>query len=653
MKRILSFTLALILAFSFILPIIAADHSGCAHCSHGGNSIHVGVSGNTVTISGKLAYNDLEAVWLRCTDTTTINLPYSKLIPVSTGEYFTVNLDISSLSGECNIRILYRTKGMSNYYFHHNNVAYKLKPSAKGWSLVTTALIDDGKSSGFESIIDMATSNAASTNKPATLPSTVTSISTSTDSENYINVSINGSIATVSGILQFENLGSIWCRCSDTTYVGRPDSKCIDASSGKYFSLDLDLSSVTKETYIDIFAAQKGEETYRSLFSEHFRVKPSNGGWVLLTAPIAEHNMTLQNSWINLADTFDIQISDAIRKQSNEICKGINDDYLKLWELHKWVAENIYYDMDWYINGKTGVHDPDSVLAKKATVCQGYAELLEALIEAQGIPAIITYTFASGANSSGSAFWNIDELPVDTNHAHVAAFVNKRWITMDATWDSKNIYLNGKYETHAPTSYEYFDPTPEDFAYDHIILSRAIEEDVTDIPASWAAPEVLDAMAQNLVPASLQSEYAFNITRAEFSRLIVQLLREKNIKIPSSSSVTFSDTNDPDVLAAAAAGIVLGSNGKFNPDNYITRQEAATMLSRAADVLGIKPGTAMKFSDMNNAAGWAVDYINKVSSMVTTDGRRVMGGSGNGFDPLGSYTRQQAILTVVRLANCK
>ncbi|MBQ8248958.1 MAG: S-layer homology domain-containing protein [Clostridia bacterium] len=649
MKRILSFVLALTLVFSVLLPSVSAEH---AHCSHDGCSIHVDLSGNTVTVSGKLSYDGLNTIWLRCGDTKYIDLPYSKTIQVEKGEYFSVNLDISQLTKESDLRVLYRTEGMTNYYYHHYNTVYKLTPAAKGWTLTTSKLIDDGHADEFKPFLDMFTSNAAATNKPADLPEEVTSITTSTDEHNSVTVSINGSTATISGELQYENLTAIWCRLPGSTYSGRPDSKIVDVTSGERFTVTLDLSNVTEETYIKIGCAANGENMYWDIFSDHFRIKPENGRWVLRTAPATDHNLTLQNEWINLADTFDAPISDAVKKQSDEICKGITDDYEKLWALHKWVAENIYYDWDCYTGSTPGVHDPDGVLKKRAAVCQGYAELLEAMIEAQGIPAIITKTYAAGV-SNDLDFWQMKDLPSDTNHAHVEAFVNKRWVTMDATWDSNNDYSNGNYETHSPTSYEYFDPTPEDFAYDHIILTREYEEDISDIPASWAAGEILDAMDKHLVPDSLQKDYALNITRAEFSKLIVQLLREKNIKIPTNSTVTFSDTNDPDVLAAAAAGIVLGSNGRFNPDSYITRQEAATMLSRAADVLGIDAGETVSFNDMSSAAGWAVDYINKVSSIVSADGKRVMGGSNNCFDPLGSYTRQQAILTVVRLANCE
>ena len=649
MKRILCLILAFSFIFSMTLPLTAAD---CARCSHNGSTLHVSVDGNTLNIAGKLSYDNLEAIWLRCGDTNYLNLPNSKLVLVESGEYFSVDLDISSLKEESDIRVLYRIKGMTSYYCHHSDVIYKVTPTGSGWTIKSAKRIDDGNISEIETLIDLFASNAAATNKAASVPETVNSLSTSSVGDNHVIVSISGSTATISGTLRFEGLGSIWCRCSDTTYIGRPDSKLVNVSSGEHFSVELDLSNVTDETYIDIRAAVKGENSYASLFPEHFLVKPTQNGWALRSSSVAEHNLTLQNEWINLADTFDAPISDVVKKQSDEICKGITDDYEKLWALYKWVAENIYYDMDWLTEGIVGVHDPDSVLKTHTSVCQGYAELLEAMIEAQGIPAIITGTYAARVGNTLD-FWTLKELPNDTNHAHVEAFVNKRWVTMDATWDSKNIYSHGKYETHSPTSYEYFDSTPEDFAYDHIILTRAYEEDISDIPASWAAGEILDAMDKNLIPDSLQKDYAMSITRAEFSKLIVQLLRKKNITIPTASSVTFSDTSDPDVLAAAVAGIVLGSGGKFNPNSYITRQEAATMLSRAADVLGIDAGSSVCFSDMDKAAGWAVDYINKVSSIVSTDGKRVMGGSDNCFDPLGNYTRQQAILTIVRLANCK
>lgn len=58
------------------------------------------------------------------------------------------------------------------------------------------------------------------------------------------------------------------------------------------------------------------------------------------------------------------------------------------------------------------------------------------------------------------------------NHAHTEAYVDGRWIVMDATWDSNNEYRGGTYITKAPNGFYYFDITPEAFALDHKTTSR-------------------------------------------------------------------------------------------------------------------------------------------------------------------------------------
>ena len=74
------------------------------------------------------------------------------------------------------------------------------------------------------------------------------------------------------------------------------------------------------------------------------------------------------------------------------------------------------------------------------------------------------------------------------------------------------------------------------------------------------------------------------------------------------------------------------------------------MLANAAKVLKISGKDAMAFGDMATAATWAKDSIEAVTSIVSETGSRVMGGVGNGmFAPLGTYSREQAILTVYRL----
>ncbi|MFC0212446.1 WG repeat-containing protein [Paenibacillus chartarius] len=186
----------------------------------------------------------------------------------------------------------------------------------------------------------------------------------------------------------------------------------------------------------------------------------------------------------------------------------------------------------------------------------------------------------------------------------------------------------------------------------------------TDIPSDWAKPEVEKAFSLNLIPDEMKSGYISNISRADFSKLVVHLLEvktgksfatlltEKNKKLDSSA---FTDTSDPDILAAYSLGIVGGKgDGVFDPDGDITRQEAAVMLARTANILGItSKSNVLSFADNDDVASWAKESIAAVTSIQDkTNQSPVMGSTGNNnFSPKASYTKQQAIITMKRLFN--
>ena len=183
-------------------------------------------------------------------------------------------------------------------------------------------------------------------------------------------------------------------------------------------------------------------------------------------------------------------------------------------------------------------------------------------------------------------------------------------------------------------------------------------------PASqWAVKYIEQAVTLNIVPIAIQTQYLENISRADFCKLAVsflvkksgktiqELMIEKNIQ-PGQN--VFSDTTDNEILVANALGIVNGvGNGRFNPDGMISRQEAAVMLMRTASVLGITTpeATAVSFADSDDFAEWAKAGIAFVSSMVDKNSnQKVMSGVGNNlFSPLGTYTREQSIVTMLRL----
>jgi len=179
--------------------------------------------------------------------------------------------------------------------------------------------------------------------------------------------------------------------------------------------------------------------------------------------------------------------------------------------------------------------------------------------------------------------------------------------------------------------------------------------------SGWAYEEVTAAIVEELVPVSLQNMYRNNITREEFSELVVEavsvaldtdreaLVREKTGKALSAwvAQYPFQDTANDDVIAAYALGIVAGyGDGTFGPYAQISRQEAAAMLTRAAKTLGATVGQpqSAKYDDAGQIGSWAVESVNYVNSIG------VMQGTGdNKFSPVGTYTREQSFVTIYRL----
>jgi alpha-tubulin suppressor-like RCC1 family protein len=197
--------------------------------------------------------------------------------------------------------------------------------------------------------------------------------------------------------------------------------------------------------------------------------------------------------------------------------------------------------------------------------------------------------------------------------------------------------------------------------YDHHKLTQIITE-VLDVPAAWALAEVREAEYRKLVPPAMQSEYGRIVTRSEFCTLAItcieqskqmtveEYMKSKGIEVPSSSPFldigNLAERARKDIMAAYALEIVAGTSATtFQPNNPITREQAAKMLTAAAAALGENTNAATPaFADAESIAAWAKPYIGFVFDA------KIMGGVGSGkFDPKGGYQRQQAYMTMLRL----
>lgn len=179
-----------------------------------------------------------------------------------------------------------------------------------------------------------------------------------------------------------------------------------------------------------------------------------------------------------------------------------------------------------------------------------------------------------------------------------------------------------------------------------------------EAPSSWAKSAVDTARNAGIVPEQVDQAYTQSITRADFCALAAAVYRtwEKsgNVKSVEKTTVSFSDTKDEDVLLCASLGVVNGvGNGKFAPQQQLTRQQAASMLHRLGNLRknakdSVKERMPHVFADGADIQAWAR------SDVYWAYNSGVMNGvSGNRFAPNNSYTHEQSIATMLRLYDTK
>ena len=102
----------------------------------------------------------------------------------------------------------------------------------------------------------------------------------------------------------------------------------------------------------------------------------------------------------------------------------------------------------------------------------------------------------------------------------------------------------------------------------------------------------------------------------------------------------------PYVKWARDAGLMDGSNGAFHPDDYLTREQMATVVARYLTALGRAPGGAAQtaYKDQSRISAWALDGV----ALCTREG--ILQGSNGAFLPKGKLSRAQTAAIVYRLS---
>jgi len=166
-----------------------------------------------------------------------------------------------------------------------------------------------------------------------------------------------------------------------------------------------------------------------------------------------------------------------------------------------------------------------------------------------------------------------------------------------------------------------------------------------DSASEWAHDSIMRAADLGIIPSNLQADYNRPITRSQFASLAVYLYEHVTASTILGRS-DFTDTDLVDVRKAAYIGVVTGvGGGRFDPDALLTREQAAVMVARLANVIGNPLVMQLPtFADNDQISTWAFDGVGQMQASG------IMGGVGNNrFDPHGAYTREQSVITMLRL----
>ena len=166
-------------------------------------------------------------------------------------------------------------------------------------------------------------------------------------------------------------------------------------------------------------------------------------------------------------------------------------------------------------------------------------------------------------------------------------------------------------------------------------------------PSDWAKDSIDIANAVGITYKTQPYYYHNNITREEFCELIYNFIVSTNKTVTAPITDSFTDTKNEKILMLNGLGIVNGKTAtEFAPDDYLTREEAATIIIRMVNKVVPMEATEMwfEYDDITEISDWASSSIQTISNLG------FMNGVGNNrFAPKDTYTTEQAIVTLVRV----
>ncbi len=252
------------------------------------------------------------------------------------------------------------------------------------------------------------------------------------------------------------------------------DAAITKAYNGSYMT-QIKLPDKNK-VLVELYSGKDKKGAFNSVVTDFLFLAKTENLWNIEVSPVYENNENIFFQEKNISDYLknenDIQSDDLkISSLARQITYGIESEYEQALAVHDWVAENIYYDYEALLNENSEQTDALSVLINKRAACQGYSNLMAALLRSCLIPCKVQQGYVLNVNSDKQ--WtssNINE--TKSNHTWNEAYVDGRWIIIDVAYDSQNKYQNGQYVIGDIITHTYFDSTLEFFSLSHKIIDK-------------------------------------------------------------------------------------------------------------------------------------------------------------------------------------
>ncbi|MFW5432825.1 S-layer homology domain-containing protein [Paenibacillus apiarius] len=168
-----------------------------------------------------------------------------------------------------------------------------------------------------------------------------------------------------------------------------------------------------------------------------------------------------------------------------------------------------------------------------------------------------------------------------------------------------------------------------------------------DIGNSYGQKQIVDLYERHIVNGTgpRTFEPGKPVTRAEFTAMVNRVLNIKPVAsdIPAFDDVPRSAWYYGAVQAALLLQAIDGTGARtFDPQQPITRQEAAAVLVRAFKQTQAGAQVEPAFQDANRIAAWAVPYVGSMQQLG------LMNGDAGNFRPNDPLTRQETAVVLAK-----